>query len=129
MNKELILFIAYEACRGNDFGLLERNPFQYDNAVRLISVNILLHIVQLVILLSNKSSLTNGQIGGVHLFVLMVGGMGIMFLMEFVFSKKVLAKAIMQYKDSMWDVRSKWIAFGYLFCNFILLGIVWVWRF
>lgn len=129
MNRGLILFIAYEACRGNDFGLLKHNPFQFRNAVRLISINISLYIIQLVIILGNRGLMTNGKVESVHYIAFMVGGIGIKFLADFILSKKVLAIAIKQYKGSIWAVQSKWIALGYLICNIVLLSLVWIWHY
>ena len=113
---------------GNDFGLLKKNPFQYQNALRLIAVNLSLHIIQLITLFSKQGLFIDGQLAGVQFASLVVGLFLVMFLMSIVFPKRVLAKANKLYKGTSWENRSKMVAFGYLFCNLILLILIWLWR-
>jgi hypothetical protein len=128
MNKELILFIAYEACDGNDFGLWKKNPFQYRHALHLIGVNLFIHIVQLVLLLGDIKSLVNGQLGGIHVVVFVAGLVLITYLMNLVFPKSLLAKAIKQYKGSSFEGKGKLIGFGYFFSNLALAVLISIWR-
>jgi hypothetical protein len=128
MNKELILFIAYGACSGTDIGLWKKNPFQYRNALNLISINFFIHVVQLLLLVSNFNFLYNGQIRPVCLLLFIGGLLTIMFLMNLIFPRRMLANAIKQYKGSRLQDNSKLIGFGYFVFNISVMVLIGLWR-
>ena len=120
MIREFILFIAYKACSGKNF-VWGKNPFQYRNAVRLISILFFFHILQIALLILGSSV---QSIGKVYYLV----GLGILlflpYLIEIIFSKKILAKSITLYKETSIDKNAKTIAYSYFVLSFALLLVI-----
>ena len=128
MNKRLILFIAYKACDGNDYGLSKKSPHQYRNALNLIGLNLFIHIIQLLLFATNIDLMKSDQVKEIYVVVFLLCLLTVFLLMKFIFPKKVLAKAISQYKGSNLEGKCKLIGFGYLFFNFILALFIAVWN-
>jgi hypothetical protein len=121
MLREFIFFIAYKACSGKS-SVWGKNPFQYRNAVRLISILFFFHILQMALLIIGSSV---QSIGKVYYLI----GLGILlflpYLIEIVFTKKILARSITAYKETSISKNAKIIAYAYFVLNFtILLAIV-----
>ena len=124
MIREIFLFIAYKACNGKNFAW-GNNPFQYKNAIRLITVLFFLHIVQILLLFDRNTLFPINQISGIQYLLILGCGLLFFYLFEMLFSKKILAKGISQYKQSVLTKYAKLIAYGYLIINIgILIAIV-----
>lgn len=125
MNRELIFFIAYEACSGRDFGLWKKSPLQFINAQRLIGTNVFLHILELILLLVKKGAVQPQHLTIVHYFLFLGGFLVTIYTIKLLFTKRILVRGRQEYQGSSFEHRSKLLAFGYLILNFILLGIVY----
>lgn len=123
MFREKILMIAYQACSGK--GLIwEQNPFRYRNAIRLITVVVLLHLLQIISLLKKNIFLSIRHTTSEQYLIFIGICVLCIFSIEKVFSKKILAKSIRLYKEAPIANHSKLIAFGYLVLNFIILSVI-----
>jgi hypothetical protein len=73
MSKELLLYIAFKTCGGQDISF-GKHSLQYQNAIRLIAVNVFLHLLELFIIFFKQSILTNGKITATTYVVLIFFG-------------------------------------------------------
>lgn len=123
MRREIILFIAYKACSGKSL-VWENNPFQYNNAIRLITVVFIFHIIQIIFLVRKANILPLKSIDGLQYLFIIGGSMALFYLFGNIFSKKVLAAAIRRYKETGIDKYARLIAYGYLIVNIVILLII-----
>lgn len=124
MIKEFILLIAYRACSCKN-SVWGKNPFQYESAIRLISILLFIHMSQIALLL----------IGGLiksfsktEYLVALVTLLFLPYLIRLIFSKKILAKSIAHYKESTIDKNAKLIAYPYLILNMSILLIIYYFK-
>jgi hypothetical protein len=118
-----IIFTAFKACGGKDL-FLKKNPFQYRNATILIASVILVHILQIVMLITNYISFPLKSINESTYLILIGLFIILSYLCTKIFSKKMLAKSISIYKDSSLAIYAKLIAFGYLFLNIAIVIVI-----
>ncbi len=123
MIREWILFIAYEACGGRDL-MLKKNPFQYNNAIRLIAACCLIHVLQVTTLLEKNVFLSIKRATVTQYAIFIFVCVLLIYLIGKAFSKKMLARAISYYKGRDISKHSKLIAFGYLIANLIVLALI-----
>jgi hypothetical protein len=123
MMREIILFIAYKACSGKSL-VWENNPFQYNNAVRLITVVFIFHIIQIVFLIAKANIFPLKTIDGLQYLFIIGGSMALFYLFGIIFSKKVLAAAVRRYKETGINKYAKRIAYSYLIINIVILLII-----
>lgn len=116
--KEKILYITFKACEGKDFFIL-KNKMQYENAIGLISINIILHVLQLGGLIVIVTGLDIMPITEYHVLIFLLLAVTIFLVSSKLFSRRILAKAIAKYKNQ--KIRNcRLIAFGYLAFNLTL---------
>jgi hypothetical protein len=117
MIKRIILFTAYQACKGkNLFGE------QYERAIRLISALLMIHLLQIIFLVKKNLSDKLKDLNAIQYILIIAVIVLFFYLVEFVFSKKVLTSALSIFKESTIEHYSKLIAFGYFVLN--LTGLV-----
>lgn len=96
---------------------------QYENAVGLISINIILHVLQLGGLIVIFTGVDITPVTEFHLLVLVLIVVASFFFVRKFFSKRILAKAIAKYKNN--KIRNcRLIAFGYLAFNLTLISFI-----
>src|SRR5688500_4799383 len=113
MIRGLVLYIAYKACGDRDI-IFGKHSFQLRNAQHLISVNLIFHLAEVCLLILGKKSYAIASNVGIIYPALIVFALSVMFATELLFPKRLLAKAVTQYKNSRITSWSRWIAFGYL---------------
>lgn len=122
--REKILYIHYRACEGKDFFII-KNRMQYENAVGLISVNIILHVLQLGGLIVFFKDVDIMPVTEFHLLALLLIVVASIFFVRKLFAKRILAKAIAKYKNN--KIRNcRLIAFGYLAFNLTLTILLYL---
>lgn len=122
MNNEKILFIAYVACKAKKV-LVGSNPHLYYSAIALISINFLIHLVQIIMLIKPGFLLKNFNSPS-GCFLMAGFSILLIYLLGKVFSKKVLARGIKTYKESKVSSNASIIAFGYLILNIVPMSLI-----
>lgn len=121
---QLILFISYKAC-SSIHPILGKNPFQYRNSIHLITFIIIIHVVQLLCLMINELLIFSLKtISTFQYLILIAVPLLLSYILEFVFSKKVLAKSISRYKGTFFEGKAKPIVWGYVLLNIALLILI-----
>jgi hypothetical protein len=123
MVRAFILFVAYKACSGKDI-VIGANPFQYRNSVSLIAMVFFLHVIQVLLLFGGKSFLPVKSIDEIAYLAIIGCFLLLFYLCELIFSKRILAKAIRQYKKSGIARYAKFIAFGYMVINIVIVVLM-----
>lgn len=92
-------------------------------SIALISINFLIHLVQIIMLIKPGFLLKN--FNSPSGYFLMAGFSILLFyLLGKVFSKKVLARGIKTYKESKVSSNASIIAFGYLILNIVAMSSI-----
>jgi len=121
--RELIIFIAYQACSGRSL-FWGKNPFQYQNALRLLGVAFTIHLFQVGFLISNWTELTFTELTTTQYLIIIGCSMAIIYGFEFLFPKNVLVSAIEKHKGSSVEKFSKMIAVAYTALNIFILVLI-----
>jgi hypothetical protein len=127
MVKEFVLHLAYKACEKKS-KLFGKHPNQYQSAVNLISILMLIHLTQLVILLFRINYPGNTTFVALAYLILIASFFAMQFLVKLVLSKAVLAKSIKYYKEKQVFKYSKLILFSYGLINLLILSFIVITR-
>lgn len=121
--KTKILYIAYQTCAS---WTIYPNPKQFSNALALIGINIIFHVIQLIcciFLLTNHRITT---INGPVYFAFWVISILTMLFVSFVFNRRTLAKSIKIHKNTFLSSKSYLIGLAYVIINFGLTVALFV---
>ena len=121
--KELLVYIAYKACRGYE-SRSNSSSWVFTRAKSLIASIIFFHLVHLVILLADKKYFPLRTIEAGFFFGFLAAYISIIIICEFVFTRKILARAIAVYKDHWVNSYVKLFAFGYLVFALVLTAVL-----
>lgn len=121
--KELIFYISYKTCSSAS-GTFNSRYFQYNNSVRLLTLTVMIHILQVnaIVLKDNSKPLIKPSQLQVVLFV--ICSFLVIKFMYYFFPKSLLNMAVDKYENHIISKYAKVLAVTYILLNILVFALI-----